>query len=292
MKSVKLPTSLGTTGLLVSGNSVAVGHYIQSPSNADRVRFYVDRLDISNPSQPLLAAAVNVPGSPVAYDAGSSNVVSVDYREILTPGSTYKQCYASVPSAWFEYTQNDYSETAIGTCHAMQHTLHLVGLGNKGASVLGSKVLPVGQRVSTVATGDDRVFLSVGSNYYYGMMATADVASCVGCGGEVGYYTVEASELPLYVVAGIKSGEFAAGKLTLASGDNWSYSPMVASGQRVLLSTGWRGRLAVVDGSNVASPVLVREEPVNGSTQSLSAINGIGIASLYYDGVQTIRIQD
>ncbi len=288
MKSVKLPTSVGTTGLLASGSTVALGHYTQSPTNPERVRFYVDRLDVSRPSAPVLALPINVPGSPVAFDDISSNVMTVDYREVTTSDIAYKQCYDSMPNSWFESPNGSYTDTTIGTCHSMQHTVHLVGLGAAYATVLGSKSLAVGQLVTTVAAGDDRVFMSVGSpRYYYAI----DSVACMGCGG-YGYYSVQQTDLPISVFGGIRSGEFGFGQVTVGGGDYWSYAPMVASGQRVLLSTGWKGKLAVIDGSDVAKPVLVREAETNGSPQSLTAISGIGIASMYYDGVQTIRIQD
>jgi hypothetical protein len=214
----------------------------------------------------------------------------VDYREIVTQGVTYQQCHDWVPNAGFEYPRNDYSDTALGTCRAMQHTLYLVHLSDSTATVVGSKTLPVGKLVTNVAVGDDRVFLSAGTGYYYSGVAVSDCLDCGGVG--YGYFSVSETELPVYVVGGLKSGDFAVGNIALAGGDYWSYAPMVASGQRVLLSTGWRGKLAVVDGTDVNSPVLVRQADVNGSTQSLTAIDGIGIASMYFDGVQTIRIKD
>ncbi|HMA95707.1 MAG TPA: beta-propeller domain-containing protein [Polyangiaceae bacterium] len=293
VSSVELPISLGTTGLLASGNIIGVGHFLESPSNPERVRFYVDRLDITDPKNPVLSAPVNVPGSPVAFDAKSSNVVTVDYTDIKQEGIASETCYSDYKSAWFEYPDGRYEEGALGTCHSMQETVSLVALSGNSASVLGAQKLEVGQAVSNVAVGDDRVFMAIGAGGYrpYGM--AADVAvSCKGCGGYYGYSTIEASKLPLIVVAGLGSSAFALGQVELSGGDYWSYSPIVASGQRALLSTGWRGKLAVVDGANVAAPTVVREAEVVGSAQHLTAIAGIGIASMYYDGVQTIQIKD
>jgi uncharacterized secreted protein with C-terminal beta-propeller domain len=288
VKVVELPVSLGTTGLLPSGTTVGLGHYLQSATNPDRVRFYLDRLDLSDPSNPVLAAGVNVPGSPVAFDAGKSNVVTVDYRTILTDDVTSDWCRTTYKYSGFEYKNNDYSTGALGTCHAIQETIYLVALGASQATVIGSKPLKVGEQISNVAVGDDRVFLTQGAGYGYYGGTTVD---CMDCGGYA-YYSVEQTELPLVVVSGLSSSEFRIGTITLNGGDYWSYAPMVSSGQRVLLSTGWQGKLAVVDGGNAAKPVLVREAEVLGTTQSLTAINGVGIASLYYDGVQTIRIDD
>jgi hypothetical protein len=166
--------------------------------------------------------------------------------------------------------------------------VYLLALGDTTANVLGLMPLDIGHQVNSVAVGDDRVFLTVGASYgYYG-------GATVGGMGRLGsaYYTVQESKLPLIVIRGLSYGNFGFGQMELSGGDYWSYSPMVASGQRALLSTGWRGKLVVVDGSDLMAPVVVREAEVFGNVQSLTAIDGVGIASLYYDGVQTIRIKD
>lgn len=288
---VELPTSLGTTGLLSSGNSVGVGHYVQSPSDPDRVRFYVDRINLADPRHPVLLPGVNVPGSPVAYDASSSNVLTVDYRNPAVEDTTYEACQSKYKYSWFEYNGNDYGADAKGTCHTVQQTVNLLTLSTSQASVIGSKQLGVGEWVTNVAVGRDRVFLTTGAGYY-GYSTGIAMVDCMGCGGYYGYYSLQETELPLLAISGLESGEFGFGRLALSGGDYWSYAPMVASNQRVLLATGWQGKLAVVDGSDVRHPTVVRESEVFGSTRSLIAIDGLGIASLDYDGVQTIRIDD
>lgn len=289
VRTVELPLSLGASGLLASGSTVAVGRYVESPTNPERVRFYVDRIDVSDPAQPRIAESVNVPGSPVAFDAESSNLVTVDYTRLDKEGITYPECYKTYGNSWFEYQNDQYGEDVPGVCHTIQETIYLVKVGASVASVLGMQSLELGQTVSNFAVGDDRVFMSTGASYrYYGGMA--DVAMCRGCG--YAYYAVQSAPLPLLVVGGLGSGQFGLGSVELTGGDAWSYSPMIADGQRVLLSTGWQGKLSVVDASNLSQVSLVREVEVLGSAQSLTAIQGMGVASLGSDGVQTIPIKD
>jgi hypothetical protein len=233
---------------------------------------------------------VNVPGSPVAFDASSSNLVTVDYRTIVNDGMTADSCRMAYPNSWFvPYDGDSQAGNPVGACHSTQETVYLLALGDSTASVLGQKPLESGQQVSSVAVGDDRVFLTVGASYgYYWWGPT--VGGMGGLGSA--YYTVQESKLPLIVIGGLSSGSFGFGQTELSGGDYWFSSAMVASGQRALLSTGWRGKLVVVDGSALTAPVVVREAEVLGNVQSLTAIDGVGIASLYYDGVQTIRIED
>jgi len=58
----------------------------------------------------------------------------------------------------------------------------------------------------------------------------------------------------------------------------------------VLLSTGWRGELSVVDAADAAAPEVVRSVPVHGYVSDLDVADGIALASLGYDGVQLIFI--
>lgn len=290
---VELPISFGTTGLLPSGATVGVGHYIESPTNPARVRFYMDRLDVTNPSHPMLFPFVNVPGSPVAFDAKSSRIVTVDYLKQALEGLTAEQCYTNYPAAQFEYPENATDVNVLGICHVIQETANLVSLARDHVRILGSGQLKLGQKAYQVAVGDNRVSMSISTNYYrrYYPVLTDSVA--VRKDSSTGYSSVQQGTLPLVIVAGLSSGRFGFGQMDLATGDLSYVNPlMAASGKRLLLSTGWRGKLTVIDGSDLAAPTVVREAEVFGTPQHLTAIDGVGIASLGADGVQTIPIGD
>lgn len=283
---IELPISFGTTGLLPSRAMVGLGHYIESPTNPARVRFYLDRLDVTNPNRPMLLPALNVPGSPVAFDAKGSRAVTVDYLKQALEGLTAEQCYTNFPTAQFEYPEDATDESALGICHVIQETANLVSLARDHVWVIGSEQLKPGQRANQVGVGDDRVFMSIGSSYYrrYYPTRTSTIA---------GTSTVQTGTVPLVIVAGLSSGSFGFGQMDLVTGEASYVNPlMAASGKRLLLSTGWRGRLTVVDASDLAAPAVVREAEVFGTPQQLTAIGGVGIASLGADGVQTIPIDD
>jgi len=290
--SFNVGSTQGTTGLVASGTTLAVGYYAASPTNANKVRFYVDRIDMSAPNNPQLLAPVNVPGSLVAFDEGSSNAVTADYRQILDTTVTDTECYEKYPSSWFEYQNNTYVTGGKGTCHSMQQTIHLVSITGGSATDRGSSALPIGKNITTIANGGDRLFLTLGSGYYYGGgIASTGGASCMDC-GMYGYSSFTQGTVPLVVVGGLTSGNFGTGTLELASGNYWGYSPMAASGSRAVLTTGWQGKLVVVDATDLGKPYVVRQADVAGSTQQITVVGGTAIASLYDDGVQTIRIDN
>ncbi|HEX6277893.1 MAG TPA: beta-propeller domain-containing protein [Polyangiaceae bacterium] len=283
VRSVALPSSLGFTGLLASGDVIATSHYERSPANPDRVRFYVDRVDISNPDDPRVLPKVNVPGSLVAFDAESSHAVTTDYRRVTVSGVTYATCYDRYGSYSFEAGDREIDEETLGRCTVVEQTLLLVHLAGDHATVVDSMKLPLGEAITSTALGDDRLFAAVGrANGYYGSH-----------GGYYGYYTsFSETEMPLVVISGIRSGSFRAARLELSAGDSWGQVPVVASGTRAALSTGFRGKLVVIDADDAAAPSIAREVDLGGWVQDLDVVGDSAIASLGYDGAQTISLRE
>jgi uncharacterized secreted protein with C-terminal beta-propeller domain len=284
VKSVDLPAGLGTTGLVTSGSIVARSHYSVSPNNSKSVRFYLDRVDVSDPSDPRVLPSVNIPGSLLAFDNASSRAVTVDYRATVEEGITAQKCYER-PYAMFDAGSTNYDyQTTPGTCTTIRFSLKLIAFDEDGAEVLGSYELGESERIGQFAVGDNRVFVTLASGYAYGY-ATVD---CFGyCGGPSA-----GAELPVLTIAGLKSGAFEVGRLALEGGDWWGYSPIAASGHQAVLATGWRGKLSVIDADDAEEPSVLREADIGGYAQSLNVVGTTAIASLGQDGVQTIELGD
>ena len=281
-RSVALPPSTGFTGLLASGSMVATSHY--EPTSNGRVRFYLDRVDFSDPSAPVVLPPVNIPGSLVAFDAQSSNAVTADYQNLDIRDVTYATCTEEYGSYSFEpYDPNttDYTN-APGVCHTQRQFLRLVAIRDEGASVIDGYSLEIGEVITTTSLGDDRLFVALrrGNGYYwYGVDS---------------YYggSFQSRDLPIVTLAGLRSGRFEAGRIALPAGDNWGYAPLAASGTRAVVSTGFRGKLQVIDAANAAEPEVVREVSLTGYVQDLDIVDGTALASMGYDGVQSIRLDD
>jgi len=171
-----------------------------------------------------------------------------------------------------------------------------VGIEGSAARLLGTVELDPKEAVSNVALGDDRLFVSLRSGYgYYGFIGGGPVGIGASDGigvGLPGATNVEESTYPVLVASGIAGGDLAFGRASLAGGDYYSGASLAASGKRAVLSNGWRGKLSVLDATNVSAPTLVREESVAGYVQDLRTAGNVGIASLGQDGVQTISLDD
>ena len=90
-KPIQLPESRGTTPLHVMNGQVLTSRWTPSPANKNKVRFYVDRVDLNGATTAL--ASVNVPGSLLQVDASSSRIVTTDYHVNRTAATDWNDCY-------------------------------------------------------------------------------------------------------------------------------------------------------------------------------------------------------
>lgn len=290
---VKLPSSLGRTGLIASGDLVVRSRWSASSEDARTVRFYLDRIDLSDPAKPRALATVSLPGALLAFDADSGHAVTVDFRLRIESDITEAECQDEYADArWTtEEDEVDYEKTP-GTCTATLQTLRLIRIEDTQAEILGSVNLGPKETVNAAAVGKDRVFVQLGS--YGGVSTGVGVAvaggafDCYGCG----WYSFESPPVSIVTLGGIHSGKFSHGRIEIDSGDTWGSVPIVASGQRAALSTGRRGQLTVIDAANAAKPEIVRELELAGYVEDLAIVDGKVVAALGYDGVQTLSLGD
>ena len=67
---------------------------------------------------------------------------------------------------------------------------------------------------------------------------------------------------------------------------------MAASGTRAVLSTGYKGKLTVIDASDTKDLSVSGELELGGYAQSLTIIDDVAVASMGYDGVQTLPLDE
>jgi hypothetical protein len=289
-KIVELPHGLGMTGLVASGTVVARSHYEASPEDSTSVRFYLDRVDVSHPDDPKVLPAINIPGSLLALDAAHGRAITVDYSAEVVDNITAAECYQN-PNSRFESADSSYDWSSTpGRCTTLHFALDLIEIDEERARIVGRHEIPVGEQIGQLALGQDVLFLTLNDGYGWGYGYAVDGVVGSDCYGACGF-DPEKSKLPVLSVAGLESGEFAVGRVEVAGGDYWSYSPIAAVGKRALLSSGWRGKLSVIDASDVEAPSVVSEADVAGYVQSLSIVGTTAIASLGMDGVQTIDLE-
>jgi hypothetical protein len=279
-----LPPGDGASGLLTDGSIVARSHFEVSDEDAADGRFYLDRIDVSDPRKPQLLPSVNVPGAVVAL--AGNRALTVDFRYVVRQDVTQEKCWqnhARVVS--FDGPDNAVWDETPGTCTALAETLRLVELDGSQARLLGSERIDAKHLVSGVALGDGVAFvsLSTGDSYFWG----DGLVDCYGC------FYYGNSTMDLVTVGGLGGGDFEAGRVELAQGNEYYYGgKLAAGGHRAIVSSGWHGTLSVIDASDASAPEVAREVAVYGYVQDLRVIGNTAVASMGYDGVQTIDLGD
>jgi len=75
-----------TMTLLDGDGVIALSHFEEQDGDANLVKFYLDRIDISDPRNPVLLPAVNIPGAAVAYSEQTGQLFTMDYRRMTMDG--------------------------------------------------------------------------------------------------------------------------------------------------------------------------------------------------------------
>jgi uncharacterized secreted protein with C-terminal beta-propeller domain len=293
--SLALPSALGYTGLLKSGNVIATSHFEAASEDGKVVRFYLDRVDVSDASEPVLVGSVNVPGSLLAYDDESQRALLLDYQYLHLSNISPRRCQDD-EYGLFESEEPwalDYDDDRVD-CTALRFKLNVVDLSGKQVRVLESVDLDKGVRITSVAEGEDRVFLRTGEYYpdYYWYGDLPRIAyDDVRPGGY--RYSVEERETQLLVASGIKGG-----KVTIASLDVTTTSrfeglgTIVAHGKKAVVAAGWQNRMSVIDASDPAAPVEADAIELPGSVRDMTLMGDTAILALGEAGVHTVSLSN
>lgn len=246
-ETVALPDAAGRTKLHAHEGAILLGHWVPVTEKPGRVRFHVDRVDISD--GPVLRTPVNVPGSLLYFDDESQRLVTVDYRRETSSGHTWKSCYPSL------------FDSKTGTCTVVHRTLHLLELTGDTVTIVDSKELADDLRVVKVVKGDDRVTLAHGQR---------DDAIQVDC--EPGYYcpaydgdSIQGESL--LVVGGARTGKL---ELVSPTSSVTGFSRLAASGQWVVKSRNWGSVAEVVDLRTLEHVAETKVDGLHAGVRSLS----------------------
>lgn len=264
---IELPKSLGSSPLHLYKGTVLTSRWVQSPTNPDKVRFYMDRVDL-NGASPVVLASVNTPGSLLLVDEPSSRIVTTDYRATRKPAAGWESCYDLL--GW-----RAFYDSYAKACISVDRDFKLADIADTRVT-LRQTMTPPSQNISGVQIADDRIYVTRYKRYDY---RSAPVYSN-------GTYVQPAviEDGGLWALGGIR-----AGKLEIVSqmvGDaEW---PLAASGTKVALYT--QGGLAVWDTAS-PSPTLVTEANLRGWGYASHVLldQDHAIASLGEWGLQTIK---
>lgn len=266
--TVELPDALGQTPLQLEGSVVLTSHWEPVAGKPGKVRFYVDRVDVSSPHAPQVLPSINVPGSLVARDPASGRIATVDYRREAFAASSYHDCHEDHGQDGGKWNWQD------DTCVVMHRTIKLVDVQGSQATLRDELPIEDGD-YGQVALGEDRIFLvRYGFYNYYG--------------SEPGDPTDK-----LMTLSGFGDGELRLSDATPLSDDRYSWSTLIPYGTRVVAVGRHPGSVAVFDATEASeAPVLLRSEELVGNLYDVTLHGDTAICSLGNWGVQAVSLTD
>jgi hypothetical protein len=267
-----LPESIGSSPLHVFHGTVLTSRWVKSTKNPDKVRFFVDRIDLRG-ATPTLLSSVNTPGSLVLADEASNRFVTTDYyatrlrvpADIADDYRAYQYCREKLGwRGWFDWlteqcivvTRDFKLSDVADTRVTLRHTLN-----------------PPSQNISGVQIADDRVYVTRHKVYDWSRAdtRTSHEPAVIEDGG-------------LWAIGGIRAGQLAIVSEMVGDAE-W---PLAAHGTKVTLYT--PGGLAIWD-TATPKPTLLSETNLRGWGYSSHVLmsDHRAIASLGEWGLQTIQ---
>jgi hypothetical protein len=145
--------------LSVMSDTVVSWHTEPVANQPGKVRFYFDRLDLSG--TPSWAAAVNVPGIIVAWNAQSGRAYTVDFH-VSEINSTAEDCY-NHPKYWeFIYTEGNQN----GVCKLMDQTLEQLAVQGSAAMHMRSIDIEGDYGLEQLHATNSRIFAKTDHSTY------------------------------------------------------------------------------------------------------------------------------
>ncbi|MBN1610305.1 MAG: beta-propeller domain-containing protein [Polyangiaceae bacterium] len=123
----------GYGAAVVSGDIVASQHEEALDDGTGRVRYYLDRIDVSDPARPEVMGPINIPGQVLHYDHALGRLVTLDYElvDVAEGKDNQEACYDAGGNTRFELdppeqtSRSDYDWlTATGNCHRWYRRLN------------------------------------------------------------------------------------------------------------------------------------------------------------------------
>lgn len=270
--TVALPDGLGHTPLHIEGSTVLTSHWAPLPNDPSKVKFYLDRVNIADPSSPVLAPSVNVPGSLAAWDNPSSRALTVDYKKTKVNVLSGQVCWQSYGvSSWFEpLFPNNYD--GPGACVTVHRTFKLVDVGANSAALLDSFPLEDGYSLSNLFIGDDRVFATVHGDSYY----VED-----GNGPNWDAYKI-------MTLSGMRDGAI---DVAYVSGKSVSdVFPVSVEGQRLITASWNAPGISVLDAADLDALELVKKGDLRGFVSHVEVAGDVAVCSLGRLGVEVVEL--
>lgn len=272
--TVRLPGDFGMGTMHVQGSLVVTSHYEPEPDADGFVRFYLDRIDLSDPWRPRQLPEINIPGSPASVDLDASRLVTIDYRWTSRRAVSWEECYREAGwydyySRYFEYDDRTYTG---GTCYTLNRALNVLALSDRGATLL-DRLRLTGRSMTDVRVSGDRIYIGTGSTYYW-------------------YYDEGAGHDPrpeLITITGVRNGRLVQRSAVRMS--NPGSRLIAALGARAITQSSSPPEIAVYDATRPESTELANRTLLTGYGYEVQIVGDDALCANGSAGVQVVPLR-
>jgi len=250
----------GASGALVSGDLVVSQHEESVDDGTGRVRYYLDRLDVSDPTAPKLLPPINIPGQVVHFDGKNGRAATLDYVYSETSATKWEDCYDE-GNAYFHEESN--------TCRVYSRRINALTLDDDKATRVSMLLLDNERLSSFVSLSDERVFYT---SYERGAVSRN-----------------RPPKTRLEALAYTSKGQFRMLESVPLEQAGWWFSDIVARGTRAFVPL--NGSLAVIDTSDAeAAPTLKKHDMQGWGCSSIDVHGDRAYCALGMFGVATVDL--
>jgi len=161
----KIPESVRIGSLLLDEDTVITSHY-ETILSEGKVRFFMDRIDFSDPNDPQITQKINIPGSLVGYSSDSMTAVTVDYKLKSFRPTDDHGCWGY---SYYDVIYNDELEM----CYRIERSLNILKISANVA--IREKELEFNDMyLGSVKLTESNVFVVTQPNNYYSYYEEGD----------------------------------------------------------------------------------------------------------------------
>lgn len=262
---------------LTDGDLVISQHSEPVPGSDTLVKYYLDRIDVSDPHNPVLLPPINIPGTAVHFNAETSELVTVDYDYTEESASGWEDCM--VRGYYGSYGYDLQHPTG---CLVARRSINSLIVEGDRAVRKSQLLLDRTRRTQNIAVSDDRLF--------YTTAEFPPAPEAVSSSGAeplrvVTRVTLETLALDAGVLSRLPSQ-------VLRSQNNnaygYSYGELFARGDRAFEV--YDNTVTVVDTADPADITRLEHELPNWGCQSLEVTSDTAFCAVGQRGVEVIDL--
>jgi hypothetical protein len=140
----------GGSTALTDGDLVISQHGEPVRGNPGQLKYYLDRIDVSDPYRPNVLPPINIPGPAVHFNGETNELVTIDYQETVETTADPNDCYTR---GYYGY----YRESP-GQCRVTRRSINALVLEGDRAVRTSQLLLDRTRRTGNIAVSDSRIF--------------------------------------------------------------------------------------------------------------------------------------